>query len=257
MKIVAIVLTYNEEKHIQRCIKNLKSSNIEVIVVDSFSTDETRSICAAENVKFYQNSFVTHSQQFNWALTSLDLNKYQYVLRIDADEYLSNEMSKYLNDTSLTLDGYYINRRVVFNGKLLRFGGMSNVFILRLFKVGKAVCDERLMDERMIVQGSTGRLPGSIIDENLNDLDWYIKKHLRYAQLECESHLNDINSSYLRDRIYYKFPNYFRAVLYFIFRYVLKLGFLDGNAGFYFHFLQGLFYRLMVDYYINIKCKLD
>jgi len=135
--------------------------------------------------------------------------------------------------------------------KILKFGGMSKYYCVRLFDKSACRYDDRIMDERIRVNNcQLKKIKGIIFDHNKNGLESYILKHLWYAKREAESwkYQHTANSA---ASMYYRFPSFIRAVLYFLYRYFIRLGFLDGRAGLLFHTIQGLMYRLLVDVYIK------
>jgi glycosyltransferase involved in cell wall biosynthesis len=216
-----------------------------------------------------QHAWVNYATQFNWALTQLDADT-EWVLRLDADEVLTPELvaeikSRLLNIGS-EIDGFYCGRRMTFQGRMIRHGGVFPVRVLRLFRYGRGRCENRWMDEHIKVAGLTLDLQGEIIDDNLQSLTWWTAKHNGYASREAVDLLNleygfmphDTVANlrggqqvgikrWLKERVYARLPGGFRAFAYFFYRYIIRLGFLDGQAGTAFHFLQGFWYRYLVD----------
>ena len=269
MKLVAVILTLDEEIHIARCIASVKDVASEVLVVDCYSTDGTLEIAGALGARIIQHQWVNHAVQFNWALTQLDAAT-EWVMRIDADEVLTpelaSEMRARLQSLSPEIDGVYWGRRMTFQGRLIRHGGVFPVQVLRLFRYGRGRCENRWMDEHIRVAGPTVDFAGEMIDDNLQSLTWWTDKHNKYASREAVDLLNlefhfmphDTVASlrsgkqveikrWLKERVYAICPRGIRALGYFLYRYVLRLGFLDGQAGTAFHFLQGFWYRYLVD----------
>jgi len=268
MKIVAIVLTYNEEKHLERCIASLSGVVDEIAVVDCFSSDGTLDIARKNNARIFQHTWTNHATQFNWALTQLDAGP-DWVLRIDADEYLTDELRKEIKDSLPNIgdvDGVNFNRRMTFQGKRIRYGGVFPVKVLRLFRFGRGLCENRWMDEHIKVQGKTVDFQGELIDDNLSTLTWWTDKHNSYASREAIDLLNleynfmahdsvaDLRKGaqaglkrWIKEKVYARLPRGFRAFAYFFYRYVVRFGFLDGREGTAFHFLQGFWYRYLVD----------
>lgn len=269
MGITAVILTYNEEKHIQRCINSLHDVVQEIVVVDSFSTDLTVAIAENLGARVIQHSFFHHAAQFNWGLSQLD-EKTDWVLRIDADEYLTPELASEIRSRlpsiSQAVDGVAFGRRMKFQGRLIRHGGVFPVQVLRLFRYGRGECENRWMDEHIKVIGLSVDFKSELIDDNLNSLTWWTDKHNRYASREAVELLNleygfmarnsvavtggsaEARAKRLvKEMVYARLPGGFRAFAYFIYRYVLRLGFLDGHAGTAFHFLQAFWYRYLVD----------
>jgi glycosyltransferase involved in cell wall biosynthesis len=269
MKVVAVILTLNEAKHLPRCIESLKDVADEIVIADCFSTDETLKIAKDYGAKLVQREWVNYATQFNWALTQIN-KETEWVLRIDADEYLTPELvaevRERLSSVGSGIDGIFCNRYMTFQGKLIRYGGIFPIRVLRLFRYGRGECENRWMDEHIKVAGPTIDFKGGLIDDNLNSLSWWTYKHNSYASREAVDLLNleykfmphDSVAQlrrgsqagfkrWLKEEVYARLPGGFRAFAYFIYRYVLRLGFLDGQAGTAFHFLQGFWYRYLVD----------
>ncbi|KAB2924965.1 MAG: glycosyltransferase family 2 protein [Candidatus Contendobacter sp.] len=269
MKLVAIILTFNEERHLARCIASLNGIASEIVIADCFSTDATLAIAHAHGARVIQREWVNYATQFNWALTQLDADT-DWVLRLDADEVLTPELCAEIQACLPALgpeiEGIYCGRRMTFQGRLIRHGGVFPVRVLRLFRYGRGQCENRWMDEHIKVAGATADLRGELIDDNLQSLTWWTAKHNSYASREAVDLLNleyhfmphDTVARlrgghqagvkrWLKEQVYARLPGGFRAFAYFCYRYVIRLGFLDGPAGTAFHFLQGFWYRYLVD----------
>lgn len=269
MNLTAVILTFNEERHLARCIVSLRGLVAQVVVVDCFSTDRTLEIAHNHGARVIQHTWVNHASQFNWALTQLDADT-DWVLRLDADEVLkptlAAEIKARLPDIGREIDGVYCGRCMTFQGRMIRHGGVFPLRVLRLFRYGRGQCENRWMDEHIKVAGPTLDLQGEIIDDNLQSLTWWTAKHNSYASREAVDLLNleygfmphDTVASlrsghkagvkrWLKERVYARLPKGFRAFAYFLYRYVIRLGFLDGQEGAAFHFLQGFWYRYLVD----------
>lgn len=271
--ITAIVLTFNESKHIERCLKSLLLAVDRVVVVDSGSNDETVQTCERLGADVYVNAWVNYASQFQWALENCDINS-EWTMRMDADEFLEPELVAELNikirDIKADINAIYIKRKVIFKGQWIRFGGFYPHILLRIWRTGTGRIEKRWMDEHIVVENSRPMmLVENLVDENLNNIGWWTEKHNSYATRETLDLLNikynlfDADTGlqktddpqarlkrFLKERIYARLPIGFRPCLYFTYRYVLRFGFLDGRKGFLFHFLQGFWYRLLVD----IKC---
>lgn len=270
MKITAVILTLNEAIHLERCIRSLEDVVSQVVVVDCYSTDATLEIASRLGARVIQQPWVNHAHQFNWALMQLATAATDWVLRIDADEYLTpalaQEIRERLPGLAAEVDGVYWGRRMTFLGKAIRHGGVFPVRVLRLFRHGRGQCENRWMDEHIKVAGRTVDFSGEMIDDNLNSLTWWTDKHNKYASREAVDLLNleygfmprdsiaSLKSGsqtgvkrWLKEEVYARLPSGFRAFFYFSYRYFLRLGFLDGHAGTAFHFLQGFWYRYLVD----------
>ncbi|MBS9523193.1 glycosyltransferase family 2 protein [Litoribacter alkaliphilus] len=265
MKISVVILTFNEGIHLQRCLDSAKSISNDIHVVDSFSTDNTSHIAKQNSVKFYQRKWEnSHAKQLNWALATLPFEG-DWILRMDADEYLTDELIEEMKIKLPHLDsdvnGVYLPLQRVFLGRHIKRGGANGVKIMRLFRPGKAYSQQKWMDERMVVPtGSTTTFKGAFVDENLNDISWWIAKHNQYATKEAIDLLSAsfrnpdlrVQDDTLKRKttekvVYNKLPLFIRAFLYFFYRYFIQLGFLDGKEGFVWHFMQGWWYRTLVD----------
>lgn len=278
--ITVIILTYNEEKHIERCIGNVKGIAKEIFVVDSFSTDNTLNLAEKLGANVFQNPFVNQAIQFNWALDNLPIRT-TWILRLDADEYLTEdlhqEIETKLPSISDHVSGIILPLRRIFLGRTIK-RGTGKIKILRLFRYKKAICEERWMDEHMqIIEGTTLEFENEFTDNNLNSIGWWTQKHNSYSIREAIDLMNlkinllpkKQNISRLSDEAenkrkrklkYAKKPLFWRAFAYFIYRYFFKLGFTEGKEGFLWHFLQGWWFRTLVDakiYEIKKECGND
>jgi len=257
LPISVIILTYNEEIHLERLLKNIAGWADEIFIVDSYSTDNTVQIAKRYGCKIVQHSFENQAQQFNWALDNLDI-KNDWILRLDADEYLTEELKEEIRVNPLLnnqdprqsasiVNGFYIKRRVYFMGRWIKHGGYYPILFLRLFKKGKAKSEQRAMDEHIVLlEGRAEKLKNDFIDDNKKGLSDWIQKHNNYSSREASDVLRG-NYGTKKKKIYYRLPLFCRALLYFIYRYFFRLGFLDGKEGLIFHFLQGFWYRFLID----------
>ncbi len=267
-----IILTYNEEANLNTCLEAARLISDDIIIIDSFSSDRTREIASKYNTKFIQNKFVNQGIQFNWALDNVEI-KYNWILRLDADETLTNEsveeiITKLKNPNS---EAFEFNKRIIWMGRWLKYGGIYPMNVTRLFKKGYARYEERT-EENLIVDGKTEKLKNDLIENNKkNDIYNFTLKHLKTGAGECEEYLNSSKYSegikptllgskpqknrWLKINFYNKAPMFMRAFLYFLYRYIILLGFLDGIPGLTFHFLQGFWYRFLIDCLIYEKKK--
>lgn len=270
LDISVIILTYNEELHIRRCLDHLDGLVKAVYLIDCYSTDRTLDIAREYPfVQVLQNKWVNYATQFNWALTHAPIQT-KWVLRLDADEYLTEELKEELKAKlpSLSSDytGVIFPLRRVFLGRTIR-RGMPVVKLLRLFQYGKAQSEVRLMDEHIqLLEGQSVEFQHEFADDNLNNLSWWTQKHVGYAIREAVdlldmefnltgSAVEDKNrviseqakSKRMKKHKYAQQPLFWRSFAYFCYRYFFKLGFLEGKEGFLWHFLQGWWYRTLVD----------
>lgn len=278
-----IILTYNEELHIRRCIENVLPIAKKIYVVDCFSTDRTKEIASKLGVEVVEHKWPgNQAEQFNWALGKLSIDT-QWVLRLDADEYLLPELVQELQ-TKLPLlpddvTGIIFNRRHIFMGKWMK-RGIYPVKLLRVFRYGKGMCEQRLMDEHIqLTEGYAIEFEHDFCDHNMNNLSWFCHKHVNYAireavdLLDIELNLTgvaetdsdkEISPQALAKRMkkhkYAKQPLFWRSFAYFCYRYFLKGACLDGKIGFIWTFLQGWWYRMLVDakvYEIKHHCGIN
>jgi len=265
--LTVIILTFNEEKHLGRCLQSLSSVARRVVVVDCFSSDGTVALAQAQGAEVMQHAWVNHSVQVNWALDNVPIDT-RWTMRLDADEVVTPELAAALNsDLSGYPDsvmGLTVNRQIHFLGRWIRHGGIYPVRMLRVWRSGHGRCENRWMDEHMVVQGEIAHVDADIADINLNNVTWWTDKHNHYASREAvdllmhrrqgaeEAATARLNlqagmKRWLKLKVYARLPLGLRALLYFLYRYFLRLGFLDGWQGFAFHFLQGFWYRFLVD----------
>jgi glycosyltransferase involved in cell wall biosynthesis len=259
-----IILTHQEELNLPHALRSLAGLDCEVFVVDSGSTDRTVQIAEAFGARVVTHPFESQARQLNWALDTLPLTT-SWTLRLDADERLTDDLAKevrrVLSSAPADVAGYLIKRRVYFWGRWIRFGGYYPTWLLRLWRTGMARSEDSWMDEHMIVTGGViGRLQHDFIDENHKGLTFWIDKHNRYSDREimaidasseqgARQHVGAAvaRRRFLKHTIYGRSPLFLRAIAYGFLRYFILLGFLDGRAGFVFHFLQGFWYRLIID----------
>ena len=176
-----IILTYNEELHIRRCLENVLPIAKKIYVIDCFSTDKTKEIASKLGAEVVEHEWPgNQAEQFNWALNNLPIDT-RWVLRLDADEYLLPELVQELQEKLPTLPddvtGIIFNRRHIFMGKWMR-RGIYPVKLLRVFRYGKGMCEQRLMDEHIqLTEGRAVEFEHDFCDHNLNNLSWFCHKH--------------------------------------------------------------------------------
>ncbi len=188
--ITAIILTLNEEKHIERCIKSLDGIVERVCVIDSFSTDNTVELAKALGAEVLQTQWKGHAAQFQWGMDSVSVTS-DWTLRIDADEYLDGNLRSVLQGdwAQKQINGYYLRRKIVFLGRPITHGFFYPLKIMRLWRTGQGRMEQRWMDEHIVLDDPcTATLEGGdLVDDNLNDLSWWVEKHNGYASLEVAS----------------------------------------------------------------------
>ena len=268
--IAVIILTYNEERHLPRALKCVAAFAQEVFVVDSFSTDRTVEIAKEYGATVLQHPFQNQAKQFAWALEHTPMHA-DWVMRLDADEVvepdLAQEIRTRLPQLAPDVMGVNLNRKTIFQGRFIRHGGRYPLILLRIWRRGKARIEDRWMDEHIyLTEGRAVTLRGGFADDNLFDLTAFTEKHNRYASREALDVLNQrwqlfpsqsmvtaASASrqagikrFLKESIYNRMPFEVSAIGYFLFRYIVQLGFLDGREGLVYHALQGFWYRFLV-----------
>lgn len=263
-RLSVILLTHNEEANLPAALESIAPLDPEIFIVDSGSTDRTIRIARAAGAVLYEHPFRSQAQQLNWALETLPIRT-GWVMRLDADERLTPELAAELAtslpDLPEDVTGLELNRRVYFWGRWIRHGGYYPSWLLRVWRAGAARCEERWMDEHIVLShGRVARLSHDFIDENHKGLGFWTDKHNRYADREVRDLLAPAEGRsggrpagqagrrrWVKEKLYARCPLFWRALVYWFYRYVIRLGFLDGTAGLVFHFLQGCWYRLLVD----------
>lgn len=284
LDLTTIILTYNEELHIRRCLENVCPISKKVYVIDSPSTDKTVDICKEfPNVEVVVHKYPgNQAEQYNWAIDNIHIDT-EWTLRIDADEYLLPELVKEIENKlpSLPKDitGVEFKRRHIFMGKWVKHG-IYPVVMMRMCRTGCGRYADRIMDEHMVLtQGRSVVFDNDFCDHSLINVSDYCRKHLDYAQREAAvvlseslelkaeslelraerdkrgfSDLKDNESlgksaedKHKKKNKYNSLPLFWRSFAYFVFRYIIKGGFLDGKEGFVFAFIQGWWFRTMVD----------
>jgi glycosyltransferase involved in cell wall biosynthesis len=268
-----VVLTYNEELNLPACLASVQGLAEALLVVDSGSTDRTAEIAADYGARLVSHEFASHAKQWRWALAQLDPGV-EWVLGLDADQRLSSELREELAHLFTAdhrrlreHDGFYVNRRQIFRGQWIHHGGYYPKYLLKLFRLSKVQLDERdLMDHHFYVAGRLSELHHDLIEDNRKEanISFWLSKHIAYADLHAREELSRRCSAHpwliqpalfgspdqrvvWCKRLWYRMPLYARPFLYFMYRYVLLGGVLDGKQGFIFHFLQSFWYRLLVD----------
>lgn len=263
------VLTHNEELNLSACLESVAGLVAEIFVVDSFSTDGTLEIARRHGARVVQRDFTNQADQINWALDHLPFAT-PWVLRLDADEYLTSELRDELQtvlpDAPPHIAGLYVKRRFYFMNRWIRHGGYYPTWLLRIFRPGMVRCESRWMDEHLVLTaGESRRLTRDLVDHNRKGLMFWCERQLRYAPREVRDVLHPppedhgcglvprfwgsqaSRKRWCKHHLYLPFPLFWRAWAYFFYRYVVRLGFLDGLPGLIFHFLQAFWYRLLVD----------
>lgn len=268
--LTVVILTKNEEKNLRKCIESFKGIPKRIIVVDSYSTDNTVELAKSMGAEVVEHKFENHAVQFNWALENLHIDT-EWVSKMDADEEwlpeLTEEIENKLDELPGNVTGVILRRRVYFMGRWLRHGGKYPELLLRIFRFGHGMSEMKLMDEHLIItDGETVNFKNDFSDNNNKSLEWWINKHNWYSNKEVldqqmktdeNNYGESVNETatslqakikrFVKNHGYYSLPKFFRAHIYFIYRYYFRFGFLDGVEGKIYTFLQAYWYRFLVD----------
>lgn len=267
--LTVLILTQNEEKNIVRSVSSVRAIAKRIIVVDSGSTDRTIELAKQNGAEVVKHSpFVNYATQFNWGIDNTNIDT-KWILRLDADEQVTPELAREMEEMLTVHDhddvnGFEVRCRIIFMGRWIRHGGTYPLVIPRLFRRGFGRVEMRKMDEHTLIEGEILQFKNDLVHYDFKGLNEWIDKHNKYSVRECqdyyerlESHENQVKGSLLgnqrqrkrffKNGVYYNMPLFLRAHLYFLYRYYIRLGFLDGKEGKIFCFLQAYWYRFLVD----------
>jgi glycosyltransferase involved in cell wall biosynthesis len=265
-KLGVIVLTHDEERNLPALLESISSLDFELFVMDSGSSDATVGIAKAAGATVWTHPFDNYAAQRNRAQEKIP-DRIEWVLHLDADERLTPELGDEIQALVARgfggASGYMLRKRTIFMGRWIRHGGHYPSFHLRLFRRDKGRCEDRLYDQHYVVDGHVDRLRNDYLDVVSSDVQTWTLRHARWALLEAEEIQNPSTGEirvaprllgnpierkrWLRERVLYRPPLFLRSFLHFFYRYIFRLGFLDGKEGLIFHFLQGCWYRFLVD----------
>lgn len=274
-----IVLTFNEEQHLPRLLNSISKLAAPLYILDSGSTDGTLKIAEHFGATVKYNAFENHPKQWDFALKNFDIQT-PWIIGLDADQIVTPELYEQLANFDLEvykdINGIYFNRKNFFKGKWIKFGGYYPKYLLKMFRTGVGFSDtNENMDHRFVVTGKTAIWKkGHILEENLkeNEISFWINKHNRYSDLVADEEIERMQAlrsqtikpklfgdpyqrmAYLK-RMWWNMPRFLRPFLYFGYRMTFQLGIFDGRTGILFHFLQGFWFRLIVDIKIEEKLK--
>ena len=263
--VTAIVLTLNEEKNIESCIRSVAGRCKRVVIVDSGSTDRTLEIAKSLGADVLQNEYVYYAQQYNWGVDNAGITT-RWTLRLDADERFTPEVCARGEELLAEHDQDDVNGVVMesdffFLGRQMKHGGSKKRKIM-LFKTGKGRIENRRRDANTILfSGRPVSIKESYLHCDYKDLSSYIDRYNKYVTREMLDYLDsesgagyDVQTDeQLRKHrkkkftFYYRAPMFLRAWLWFMFNYYFRLGFLDGREGYLYHFFESYWYRFLVD----------
>jgi len=234
IKISAVIITYNEEDHIGTCIDSLNGLVEEVVVVDSYSTDNTKNVCLAKGAKFVENKFEGHIQQKNYAI---NIAEYDHVLSVDADEFLSKELKQSISEVKKEwdADGYKLKRLSSYNGHWIKHSGWYPDSRVRVWDRrkgkwgGENPHDIVVMDKNVRVKW----LEGNLMHNAFSSFNSFLQRQLRYAEISA-------NEAFKKNVKFGMLDIMFRPFFTFVTRYIYKLGILDGYRGFVICLVYGI-----------------
>lgn len=258
--VTVMIFTLNEEIHLPSCLKSLEWAD-DVIVVDSFSTDNTEAITRDAGARFFQNRFQGFGSQRNWALDNT-APRHDWILVLDADERvppdLAREIAKVTSVAGHDVGAFRLRRRFYMWGRWLRYSSLYPNWVVRLIHRERVRYIDRGHAETQSVNGSTGELQCDLIDENLRSIDEWFERQNRYARQEAEFETESQSrgtfaSVCSRDPlirraavkvISWRMP--MRPLVYFLYSYVWRSGWRDGRDGLVFCFMKALYQGMIV-----------
>nr|WP_308626181.1 glycosyltransferase family 2 protein [uncultured Eisenbergiella sp.] len=267
--VTAIVLTKNEEENIVDCLKSIIPVVKRILVIDAFSTDKTTALAKKYGAEVYLHPFENYAKQYMYGMKIANVETI-WTLRIDADERLTTESAKELeeichNNLDTDVAGIVMRYKKNFLGKDLYHGGVYPWKKMNCYKTKLGTIEDRAMDEHIILSsGKTVEMKSDCMHYDFKSLEYFINKHNWYSSRETVDFFENLENTkvdkgiafktWIKMNFYYKLPLGTRAHLYYIYRYYIKLGFLDGKEGKIYAFLQAYWYRYLVDSKIY-ECK--
>lgn len=271
MKVNVLIPTLNEATQIRDVVLNASAVG-KVYVLDSCSTDGTQRLAEEAGAVVVEHKFENYASQKNWGLDNIQFEA-EWVLILDADERLTpmlvEEIRRVLAGDPKQ-NGFYVNRLLVFMGRPMRHGGIYPSWNLRLFRLGRARYEQRTVHEHMVCEEPTGYLRSRLIHIRSETMSQYIAKHIRYADMESDEWVKlrqrtgggAPEHSLFRDILRYRqwirrhtwpaLPA--RPFIRFVYMYFVRLGFLDGRAGWHLARLM-MSYEYMISLLYRDKCQ--
>lgn len=249
IKLSVVIITLNEEKNIGRCLDSVKTIADEIVVVDSLSTDKTKEICLAKNVRFVEQKFLGYVEQKNYAL---NLATHDYVLSLDADEALDETLKTEIAalKNNFALDGYEFNRLTNYNGNWIRHSGWYPDTKLRIVKKARARWVGNNPHDALVVEGTVGKIKGDLLHYSYDSISSHVLQTNKFSTIEAQTLFNKGKRATLLKILT-------RPPFQFFKDYILRLGFLDGRYGFIICSLNSLYvllkYSKMMDLQLNKK----
>jgi len=225
-KISAVIITYNEEMFIDKCLASIEDLVDEIVVVDSFSMDSTEEICKKYNARFIKHKFEGYRDQKNFAL---QFASYKNILSLDADEALSDELRDSIQavKNNWEYNGYYVNRRNYYCGQWIQHSHWYPDKQLRLFNSDSGRWGELNLHERFKMSNGdkVGKLKGDLVHWPYSTYQEHVDKMHKFSLIAAE----EFHKAGKKATI---FTPYIHLIWGFLRTYIIKLGFLDGRKGF-------------------------
>lgn len=269
-KLAVLILTHNEGIHLARALASVSPFATSLHIVDSGSTDDTIAIAEAHGAEVIRNKWKNYADQFQFGMDHMSSDA-EWILRLDADEIIEPDLAARIKAELPGLPpdvvGVNIDRKHIFMDRWVKHGGRYPLTLLRIFRRTHGRIEQRWMDEHILVSGGrTVHFAGGFSDHNLNDLTFFTDKHNKYATREAVDVINqrldlfprdaDVTAEatswqtaikrWMKEQVYNRIPFPVATLGYFLYRYIIQLGFLDGREGLIYHFLQGYWYRFLV-----------
>ena len=223
--ISVVIITYNEERNIGRCLESVRGIADDIVVVDSFSTDKTGEICQQYGARFLKHAFEGHIEQKNWAIPHA---KYPFILSLDADEVLSEELRNSILEVKKNwkYDGYYFNRLTNYCGKWIRHSSWYPSRKLRLWDSRKGKWGGTNPHDKFILERRSSKkfLKGNLLHFSYYSIHEHIQQINKFSDIVAISYHKEGRHASLLNIIFNPLWRLFRD-------YIIKLGFLDGFYG--------------------------
>jgi glycosyltransferase involved in cell wall biosynthesis len=239
-RLSAVIIAFNEENNIRRCLVSLQGVADEIVVVDSNSTDRTAEICSSFGCRIFQREFTGYSEQKQFAV---DVASSDWVLSIDADEEITPELKEeirsFFRGEQGGVNGCYIPRDLVYMGKRMKFGGTAGEKIMRLFNRQHGRFDGAAVHEKVLIDGPVRTFRGKLLHYSHRDLGHHLDKINEYSRMAAEENVR-------KGR---KYPGFWVVVKFkvsFFTLYILKGGILDGYEGFIWALMGSVYTSLKI-----------
>jgi glycosyltransferase involved in cell wall biosynthesis len=263
MRPTVILLSFNSEDTLGATLASASRVSDEIFVVDSYSKDGTMDLARSLGATVVQHPFEHYGAQRNWAMDNLPISR-PWQLHLDADEWMNDRLVAAIQalPDEPEHSGYFVPRYLRFLGRVLRHGGMSPTWHLRLFRSGVGRCEDRQYDQHfLLMSGTSGKLSGAAVDDIRMPLTEWTARHNRWAdsevaelenaeasgRLQADAYGNPAQRKRFLRQKYYRMPLFARSFALFLYRYFFRLGLLDGTEGLIFWVLQSFWFRFLVD----------